>query len=210
LRVEPAEDQVLRFPGCGKAGESHEAEAREDARLLTLIAREDPHALAALYRRRAGLLYSLLYRMLVSEMEAQEALQDTFVQVWRRAAQFDAARSSPVAWLILIARGFAVDRLRARARRSASQKVFLEETASFEVEELHGGRQTERDELASACAAALQRLPEPQRRAIQLAFLRGWTHEEIASAEGEPLGTVKAWIRRGLLALRKTLKEFHG
>ncbi len=67
----------------------------------------------------------------------------------------------------------------------------------------------ERDELATACAAALNGLPEDQGRALQLAFLRGWTHVEIAGAVGEPLGTIKARIRRGLLALRKALKDHH-
>jgi RNA polymerase sigma-70 factor (ECF subfamily) len=69
-------------------------------------------------------------------------------------------------------------------------------------------RQVEQDELAAACAAALHRLPEAQAQALQLAFLRGWTHEEIARVRKEPLGTVKARIRRGLLALRQILKEF--
>src|SRR5262245_15425769 len=117
LRVEPAEDQLLRFPGSGPSGEPQDAEAREDTRLLACVARGDQSALAALYQRRGGLLYSLLFRMLVSEMEAQEVMQDTFIQIWRRAHTYDSARSSPLAWLIMIARGLAVSRLRARARR---------------------------------------------------------------------------------------------
>jgi RNA polymerase sigma-70 factor (ECF subfamily) len=68
----------------------------------------------------------------------------------------------------------------------------------------------ERDELSAACANALNELPDEQGRALQLAFFRGWTHEEIARAVGEPLGTIKARIRRGLLALRKTFKDYHG
>ncbi len=75
--------------------------------------------------------------------------------------------------------------------------------------EINGSRQTERDELAAVCAAALHNLPEAQGHALQLAFFRGWTHEEIARAVGEPLGTVKARIRRGLLALRKAFKDYH-
>ena len=109
----------------------------------------------------------------------------------------------------MIARGLALDRLRARSRRSASQAAYEQEVASLEVEEINGARQTERDELASACATALHSLPEPQARALQLAFIRGWTHEEIAGAVGEPLGTVKARIRRGLLSLRQALKDYH-
>ena len=109
----------------------------------------------------------------------------------------------------MIARGLAMDRLRARSRRSASHAAFEREVASLEVETSDGTPPIERDELAAACAAALHRLPEAQARALQLAFLRGWTHEEIAAAIGEPLGTIRARIRRGLLAMRQALKEFH-
>lgn len=186
-----------------------DAGARDDARLLAAIAREDQHALATLYRRHGGLLYSLLVRMLENEMEAQEIMQDTFVHIWRNAARFDLDRSSPVAWMIMIARGRAYDRLRARARRSKGMSAYEREVASLEVA-VNGSKESERNELAAVCAAALNQLDEPQARALQLAFLRGWTHEEIAGAVGEPLGTVKARIRRGLLALRKVLKDYHG
>ena len=183
---------------------------REDARLLGLIADADPQALELFYKRRGGLIYSFLLRVLVSEMEAQEVTQDTFVQIWRRAHRYDPRRSSPMAWVVMIARGLAMDRLRARSRRSVSHAAFEREVAAIEVEEVNGSHQTERDEVAATCRAALHQLPEAQGRALQLAFLRGWTHEEIAAAVGEPLGTVKARIRRGLLALRKALKDFHG
>jgi len=183
-------------------------EVREDARLLGAIAEGDQQALGVLYRRRGGLIYSILVRMLVNEMEAEEVMQDTFVQIWRKAHQCDPDRSSPLAWMIMIARGRALDRLRARARRNAGQGAYEREVASLEVE-VNSTRQAERDELAAACASALNHLPESQARALQLAFLRGWTHDEIARALGEPLGTVKAWIRRGLLSLRKILKDYH-
>lgn len=208
--METAENQAAQFPGGSQPDELHGAvEGREDARLLTGIAAGDQHALAALYRRRGGLVYSLLVRMLVNEMEAQEVMQDTFMEIWRRAYKYDPGRSSPLAWMIMIARGLALDRLRSRSRRSAAHAAFEREVASLEVEEINGTRQTERDELANACATALNRLPEDQGRALQLAFLRGWTHEEIAGAVGEPLGTIKARIRRGLLALRKAMKDHH-
>lgn len=208
--METAENQVVRLPGNEPPDQLRDAvEECEDARLLTGIAGEDQYALAALYRRRGGLIYSLLVRMLVNEMEAQETMQDTFIQIWRRAYKYDSSRSSPIAWVIMIARGLAWDRLRARSRRNATYAAFEREVASLEVEEINGMRQTERDELANACATALNGLPEDQGRALQLAFLRGWTHEEIARAIGEPLGTIKARIRRGLLSLRNTLKNYH-
>ena len=208
--MESAENRLLRFPEYS-SDDSHEAlEVREDARLLGLIADADPQALEQFYRRRGGLIYSLLLRMLVNEMETQEVTQDTFVQIWRRAHRYDPRRSSPLSWTVMIARGLAMDRLRARSRRSTNHAAFEREVASIEVEEINGSLQTERDELAATCRAALNQLPEAQGRALQMAFLRGWTHEEIAAAVGEPLGTVKARIRRGLLAMRKALKDFHG
>jgi RNA polymerase sigma-70 factor (ECF subfamily) len=208
--VESAENRLLRFAE-NHSGDTQEAlEAREDARLLGLIADADPQALEQLYRRRGSLIYSLLLRMLVNEMEAQEITQDTFVQIWRRAHRYDPRRSSPMAWTVMIARGLAMDRLRARSRHSVNHAAYEREVASLEVEEITGVHKTERDELAASCRAAMNELPEAQGRALQLAFIRGWTHEEIAAAIGEPLGTVKARIRRGLLALRKALKDFHG
>jgi RNA polymerase sigma-70 factor (ECF subfamily) len=208
--VESIENQIAGTPEQQKAGGQQDVQAREDARLLAAIAEGDQHALAALYRHRGSLLYSLLFRMLLNEMEAQETTQDAFLQIWRRAGNYDSDRSSPVAWMVMITRGLAMDRLRARSRRTAGLAAYEQEVASLEVEVNAGPRQAERDELADACAAALNSLPEPQGRALQLAFFRGWTHEEISKAVGEPLGTVKARIRRGLLALRQVLKEYHG
>jgi len=205
-RVEPAQHQMAQSE---VSGETLSPEALEDARLLAAAAEGDQACFAALYRRRSGMIYSLLVRMLVNEMEAQEVMQDAFVQIWRRAHQYNPARSSPQAWMIMIARGFALDRLRARSRQSTGRTAYEREISSLEVE-INGARQTERDELAGVCSQALNQLPAEQARALQLAFIRGWTHEEIAGALGEPLGTVKARIRRGLLALRKTLKAYHG
>lgn len=203
--VQSAEKQTMRF---NESRGVDELEVREDMRLLIAISEGDQQAFAALYRRRGGVIYSLLRRILVNPMEAEEAMQDTFLQIWRRAHQCDPERSSPLSWMVLIARSKALDRLRARSRRQASHAEYEREVASLEVE-VQEVRQMERDELAAACRAALNGLPEAQARALQLAFLRGWTQREIASAMGEPLGTIKAWIRRGLLSLRKIVKDYH-
>ena len=204
-----AEDQTWR-PLDDDGGEAFDAlEVREDARLLAAIADRETRALEAFYRRHGTLVYSFVSRMLVNDMEAQEVTQDTFVQIWRRASNYDPRRSSPMAWVILIARGLAMNRLRARSRRAATYAAFEQEVASLEVEEVNHAWQIERDEIAAVCANALNRLPEEQARAVQLAFLRGWTHEEIATATSEPLGTIKSRIRRGLLALRQALKDYH-
>jgi len=207
--VETAEHQIIQFPGAPETKKAQLTQAAsEDLRLLKLIAAGDQSAMAALYQHRGTLLYSLLLRMLGDEMEAQEVTQDTFVQIWRRAVTYDPARSAPLAWMLLIGRGLAVDRLRARGRRQAHHATYEAEVASLEFEWVSRSRQVEQDELATVCASALNRLPEAQAQALQLAFLRGWTHEEIARSRNEPLGTIKARIRRGLLALRQILKEY--
>ena len=205
LSVEPAGDQTTRFE---RSADSRVEANSEDVCLLAAIVKGEQQALATLYRHHGALIYSFIFRILSNEMEAQEVMQDTFLQIWRRAIKYDPERSSVIAWMIMIARGLALDRFRARSRRSTGQAAYEREVASLEVE-INRVQQTERDELAAACASALNNLPEPQGRALQLAFLRGWTHEEIASATGEPLGTVKTRIRRGLMALRKMLKDYH-
>jgi RNA polymerase sigma-70 factor, ECF subfamily len=184
-------------------------DACEDARLLCAIAEEDQRAVALLYQRRSSLVYSFLMRMLGNRAEAEEVLQDTFIRLWKRAKDYDKDRSSATAWLLMLARGLAMDKLRARARRSATVTAYEREVSSLEFEEITGSRRLENKELAEICRAALNSLPENQSRALQLAFLRGWTHEEIAQVQGEALGTVKARIHRGLIALRKTVKDYY-
>jgi RNA polymerase sigma-70 factor (ECF subfamily) len=163
-----------------------------------------------LYQRRGGLVYSFLMRMLGNEAEAQEVLQDTFIRLWRRAPEFDADRSSATAWLVMFARGLALDKLRARSRHAAKISAYETESATLEETFPSGAEQIQSDELSAICREALERLPQEQGRALRLAFFRGWTHEEIAAAQGEALGTVKARIRRGLLSLRKILKDYYG
>jgi len=208
--VVQVDNDLMRPPEEKSGGAQDDAEAREDARLLYAIAGEDHQALAILYRRRGDLVYSFLLRMLGNSVEAQEVLQDTFVRLWRRAKEFDAGRSSATAWVLMFARGLALDKLRARSRREVAYSAYEREVASLEMSETSAAHQLEADELSSICRDAVNRLPAPQSHALQLAFFRGWTHEEIARAQGEALGTVKARIRRGLLALRKTIKDYYG
>jgi RNA polymerase sigma-70 factor (ECF subfamily) len=208
--VNPAQSRLIRFPEIRKREDSYApAELREDARLLAAIAGGDEPALELLYQRRSRLIYSLLTRMLGGETEAQEVTQDVFVQIWRKANQYDALRGTPTGWIIMIARGLALDRLRSRARRATTTAEYERQAGALALEDASGFRQMQQDELAAACARALHNLPETQKRAVQLAFMRGWTHEEISSAEGQPLGTIKARIRRALITLRKALKGHH-
>lgn len=199
-------DPPIPFPGMA-AGTADAGDPAVDARLLAEIAAGQNGALAELYRRRGGVLLGVLLRILEDEREAEEVLQDTFVQLWQRAASYDAARSGPFTWMVMIARGLALDRLRRRSRQSAAFEGYR---LNFERAESGDGllRALER-ETSGRLSHALGTLPAEQREAIELAFWRGFTQEEIARSTGTPLGTIKARIRRGMLALRQRLKERH-
>jgi RNA polymerase sigma-70 factor (ECF subfamily) len=206
--MESVKKQMLQFPGNETPDNSQDAEARQDAHFLASIAEGDHQALASLYRRRGPVIYSLLVRMLGNKMEAQDVMQETFILAWKRARSYDPVRSSPMAWLVMIARSKAIDHLRRRSRHAAGNASYEREIISLEVEVINPGVY-EQEELSAACALALRNLPEAQSQALQLAFFRGWSHQEIAGAVREPLGTIKARIRRGLLALRQALKDYH-
>lgn len=185
------------------------AARHEDAALLADVAAGHADALKRLYDRRAGALFALLVRILADEAEAGEALQETFVAIWQRAGRYDAGRSAPLTWMVMLARGLALDRRRARERRRGWIGAYEAEVASLEVETRTGFADLADRESRRQVADALGRLPEEQRHALELAFFRGWTHEDIARATGTPLGTIKARIRRGLGALRHHLRNFH-
>jgi RNA polymerase sigma-70 factor, ECF subfamily len=178
-----------------------------DTQLVQLLARcaaRDATALELLYAQVAPQLFACLRRMLRRSSVAEEALQDVFVTVWERAAQFSNERGRPMAWLMSIARYRAIDLLR-RERRGPALVAELPETASPAAEDegaevglLPGGALLER------CLALLT---QQQRECLQLAFVGGDSHQDIAQRLGSPLGTVKSWIRRGLQSLKSCLES---
>ncbi len=204
------QDHATHHPKDGPSTQGWDLDgAAEDARLLAAISQGNPVSLNRLYERRAGALFSMLVRMLHHDGEAEECLQDTFVRVWHRAATFDPARSAPFTWMVMIARGLALSRLRSRGAAAQKHSAYQAEVASLEIEQIDASWHPPDSELHTACAQALHSLPDEQRHALELAFFRGWTHGEIAASTGQPLGTIKARIRRGLLSLRNLLKDFH-
>ena len=204
----PDPEPPIPFPGTGPAAAS-ELDPAVDARLLAELAAGHSGALAELYRRRAGALLRLLERILGDVREAEEVLQDTFVQLWKRAGRYDAAKAGPLTWMIMVARGLALDRLRQRSRRQSGLERFRAASDADRVQEENAYTRLSNQESALRVGRALGSLPAEQRTAIELAFYRGCTQEEIARTTGEPLGTIKARIRRGMLALRQRLKERH-
>jgi len=179
-----------------------------DREMLAHAARGDQQAFAQLYDRLSGPLYSLAVKMLGDVNEAQDALQDVFIQVWRRAASYDPAQSSVFSWAMLMTRSRIIDRLRARGRRlrvaTASTDDNDSTPAAVDASAVQNTADTVgRNDEAMRVRIILDKLPADQRQAIELAFFSELTHHEIAAQLNQPLGTVKARIRRGLLKLRE-------
>lgn len=177
----------------------------EIAKLLLACARQDRQAFQRLYERTAPQLLACLLRILRNRALAEDALQDVFVQVWGRAGQFESGRGSAWAWLIAIARYRAIDLRRREGRVAAGPWADVEEIPGDEEppEAAMGIGQRATKALAN-CLGALQ---PRQRECIVLAYQGGLTHAEVATEIGEPLGSVKSWIRRGLAALKRCLES---
>jgi RNA polymerase sigma-70 factor (ECF subfamily) len=176
------------------------------AQLLRRIAAQDRLALAEFYDQAAGPLFSLAMRILGDAHEAEEVIQDVFVQIWQKAAAFDAAVGAPLHWALSITRNRSIDRLRARQRRVRLANE-LEESATIQPAIADSSPLLTEEELG-VVRAAVRSLPDEQRQAIELAFFGGMTHFEIAETLKEPLGTIKARIRRGMLKLRENLQPY--
>ncbi len=181
-------------------------EESSESILLERIKTGDEGAFAEFYDRLSPLLFGLVFKILNDAREAEDVLQEGFLLVWKKAASYDPARSSPSTWATMIFRHKAIDRLRARERRSRGL-----EKAALEPETGGGGSDGQpeksiwQSESNSAVRSALERLPEEQREAIQFAFFTGLTQMQISEKLGAPLGTIKARIRRGMLKLREYL-----
>ena len=170
---------------------------------LAQVAMGDRAAFDALYRGTANRLFGICLRGLTQRSEAEDALQDVYTAVWRKAAQFDATRATAAAWLAMIARNKAIDRLRSlplqQARASLELVADLEDPGASPVQQAQIA--TDRAQLEHC----LERL-EPRRRSlIRAAFFDGLTYEELAASIEAPLGSIKSWIRRGLAQLRECL-----
>ena len=175
-----------------------------DEDLLRAISRGDESALAALYDRYRLILFSLILRILHDRQEAEDVLQEAFLQVWRRSADFDQLRGRAFTWLVTIARSRALDRLRMLSSRSRLVDVEAEPG----VDEFSDtGAEIVKSEQGEIVRRALRELPEEQRRPLLLAYFEGLTQTEIAERLGDPLGTVKTRMRSGLTKLRELLRD---
>ena len=177
-----------------------------DADLVRRMTGGESTALDTLFHRHGGRVHGLLLRMLGSSGEAEEVLQDVFLQAWTRAATFRAERGSPRGWLMVMARSRALDRLRAgRAARRRDDSALQERPL---VEPPEAETEIERQELGARMRELLAELPEEQREAIELAFFGGLTHSQCAERLGQPLGTVKSRILMGMKKLKQGLGAY--
>jgi RNA polymerase sigma-70 factor (ECF subfamily) len=182
----------------------NDAEGAELEALLSRCAAGDRSALEALYTRVAPILLAVLMRILRRRDAAEDALQDVFVAVWQRAGQFDPIRGRPLAWLVSMARYRAID-----LQRATRPAVALSEVLTVEPQLQSDGPGESSDMLGTGALLlrCLEQIAAPQRRCLMLAYEEGLTHSEIARAVNEPLGTVKSWVRRSLIALRRCLES---
>jgi RNA polymerase sigma-70 factor, ECF subfamily len=169
-----------------------------DAGLIRRILNGDDTALGTLYDRYGRLVYSVSLRILRDTGAAEEVLQDIFHQLWRVAASFDFTRGSLSSWLMVMARNRSIDRLRRRGVALAGDPVEALPPAKFDLES-----DVAQQEMIGRVRRALDALPEPQRKAMELAYFEGLTQSEIAHQTGDALGTVKTRLRTALTSLRK-------
>jgi RNA polymerase sigma-70 factor (ECF subfamily) len=179
-----------------------------DAEVIRRIRTGDRAAFLEFYDRAAPLLLAVAARILNDRREAEDVLQDVFAQIWHKSQGFDAELGSLTSWAVALTRNKAIDRIRASTRRrrlieeiSLSHEAIEQVPAASASEQLHG------EERAGQIRAALADLSPDQRQAIELAFFAGLSQGEIAARLDQPLGTIKARIRRGMLRLRDRLGD---
>jgi RNA polymerase sigma-70 factor (ECF subfamily) len=179
-----------------------------DLEAVERMARGDANGLTALYDRHSRAIFSLAFRILRDQADAEETVQDVFSQAWRQAARYETRRGAPAAWLLMMTRSRAIDRLRSRrAAAPPGGDVHTERLAEFSSPDVAPDVQVVSADQAARLRRAMNELPAVQRLAIELAFFEGLTHAEVAERLEQPLGTVKTRIRLGLMRLRDAMQE---
>ncbi|MEO7149764.1 MAG: sigma-70 family RNA polymerase sigma factor [Rhodanobacteraceae bacterium] len=174
-------------------------------RILRAVAGGDQAAFAELYRRTSSKLFGVCLRMLHERGEAEDALQDVYTAVWRRAESFDAARAGAMTWLITMARNRAIDRLRQRRDApldDASERELVDDQPT-------PAANTETSQQRQRLERCLDTLEPQQKSSVRAAFFSGATYNELATRGGVPLATMKSWIRRSLVRLRACLEHLN-
>ena len=180
-------------------------EVSPDAALVHRLLQKDVSAFEQLYDRHSRLVYGLLLRILQQAGTAEEVAQDVFLQLWRNAGQYDESRGPFVPWLLTLARNRALDTLRLKSERQRRREDQTEEMPPV-VTVPQYEKVLDEKRRAEKVRALMASLNPQQKKAIELAYFEGLSHTEIAATLKEPLGTVKSWIRNGLLRLKEELQ----
>jgi RNA polymerase sigma-70 factor (ECF subfamily) len=179
-----------------------------DINLLRRIGQRDVAAFQEFFKKFNGLLYTTIHRVLNDHEDSEDIMQEVLVQIWQKAHLYEPGKGKPLTWVTTMARNRAIDRIRAKQRRSRLNDDFENESRSVQPEfdedtsDLTISRENDR-----VLQSAVMELTPDQREAIQLAYFGGLTQGEIAEKLKEPLGTVKARIRRGIQRLEHVVKH---
>jgi RNA polymerase sigma factor, sigma-70 family len=174
-------------------------------KLLSHCARGDQRAFARLYRQSAPQLYAVALRLTRTRERAEEVLQEAFINIWHNACRYHEEKGSAMAWMVSIVRYRALDRLRRdRHETTVEQEPAREDVSDSGLDPLETISETDEHQALLSC---MQQLKVEQRQSIVLAYLHGYTHQELSERMKVPLGTVKSWIRRGLQHLKRCLSD---
>lgn len=179
--------------------------AHQLAELLALVAVKDQIALQQLYRLTSAHLYGVLLRILKNGPTAEDALQDTFIKIWNKAASYRESSGLPLTWMTSIARYHALDMLRAeKSARQRDARYALDDSEYSSAAIISPEHEAMNSQLMTDC---LQRLEPNAREMVINAYCGGYTQEELSQRSNTPLGTVKSWIRRSLKSLKECIDE---
>jgi len=186
--------------------------APSDLELMKAIQAEDPDALSQLYDRYNGILKALILRVIHNEAEADDLLQEIFMEIWNQAKNFSSQKGKPLGWMVTLARRRAIDGLRKKQAYARAEERLQNETEQQPDAWVHNA--TEEEIVLSDTRSLIRRvisgLPPAQQQAIDLAFFRGMSQREIAAKTNTPLGTVKTRLELGLKKIYDGLKELRG
>ena len=187
--------------------------SRELSKLLARAGLGDRAAFATLYNKTSSHLFAVVLRINRDRGQAEDVLQEIYVNVWRSASSFDAAQSQPLTWLTRVARNRAIDSLRRTQTQPQFENRFSGEEEDNDVYDDKADDAPGPLDLLSQAADAraltdcMQDLSAPQRQSVAMAFYDGLSHAEVAEKMGQPLGTVKSWVRRALTSLKGCLES---
>jgi len=204
----PFEGEVDKAPLAAKGPVLAPGEPT-DLELMQAIQRQEPEALSQLYDRYNGILKALILRVIHNESEADDLLQEIFMEIWNQAKNFSAQKGKPLGWMVTLARRRAIDGLRKKQAYARAEERLQSETEQQPDAWVHNATEQEitfRDTRVLV-RKVIDSLPPPQQQAIELAFFRGMSQREIAANTNTPLGTVKTRLELGLKKIYDGLKE---